>query len=62
MNFAENMLNNGQHEIAVINMNEKNLSCPEKYTWQDLHEITRLYADALKASGLRKGEVVAGTS
>ena len=45
--------------LAVININEENLSQPEQYSWRDLREYVRSYADALRLSGLQKGEVVA---
>lgn len=48
--------------LAVIDMNETNLGQPKEYSWQDLHELVRKYADALKASGLQEGEVVARTN
>lgn len=44
--------------LAIIEMNEDNLSRPEEYSWHDLREYVRQYADALKSSGMEKGEVV----
>lgn len=58
LNFAENMLSDKDDSIAIINMNENNMSKPELYSWQDLREMVREFADALKSSGLKKGQVV----
>ncbi|KIW99293.1 acetoacetate-CoA ligase [Cladophialophora bantiana CBS 173.52] len=59
LNFSENILAGKADGVAVIDMNESNISQPERYSWQDLRELTRQYSDALKSSGLKKGEVVA---
>lgn len=47
------------NDVAVINMDETNLSHPGEYSWRELREMVRQYADALKSSGLKHGEVVA---
>lgn len=62
MNFTENILSRKQNGTAIINIGEKNLNSPEKYSWVELREIVRQYADALKASGVKQGEVVARIS
>ncbi|KAH0844046.1 Acetoacetyl-CoA synthetase [Fonsecaea pedrosoi] len=58
INFAENVLARKQTGTAIINMREGNMWNPEIYTWQDLEELVKKCADALKASGLQQGEVV----
>lgn len=59
LNFAENLLAGKVDGLAIIEMNESNMAEPERYSWQDLRGLVQGYADALKASGLNKGEVVA---
>ena len=61
MNFAENVLcGKPKDDVAVISVGEENLWTPETYTWQELGQLVEEYADALRCSGLKKGEVVAG--
>ena len=59
MNFAENILCRKVEGLAIINVNEDNLSHPDQYSWQDLRDLVAKYAGALKSSGLKRGEVVA---
>ena len=59
MNFTENILAGRENGLAIINMNEGNLSNPEQLSWKNLRETVRQYADSLKSSGVRKGDVVA---
>ena len=58
LNFAENILWKDDG-LAIISLTEDNLFHPERYSWQDLRDLVAKYADALRASGLKKGEVVA---
>lgn len=53
------MLAGKENGLAIVEMNETNLSHPKEYSWRDLGELVRHYADALKSSGLEKGDVVA---
>ncbi|KAH8810648.1 putative acetyl-CoA synthetase [Xylogone sp. PMI_703] len=59
MNFTENILSRKQNGIAIINIGEKNLYDPEIYSWQELRQLVRQYADALKVSGAKQGELIA---
>lgn len=59
MNFAENILCRKYDGLAIVDLNEDNLFHPEQYSWQDLRDLVAKYADTLKSSGLKKGEVVA---
>ncbi|KIX06976.1 acetoacetate-CoA ligase [Rhinocladiella mackenziei CBS 650.93] len=59
LNFSENIFAGKGNGLAIINMNESNMTKPEHFSYQDLRELVRKYADALKSSGLKKGEVVA---
>ncbi|KAK5202478.1 hypothetical protein LTR41_011772 [Exophiala xenobiotica] len=60
LNFAENMMTGkDDNDLAVIEMNETNMSQPKEYSWRDLRNLVRRYADALLSTGLRKGQVVA---
>ena len=59
LNFAENILDEKWEGLAVINMSETNMLQPDEYSWKDLRQFVRLYADALRSSGIRKGDVVA---
>ncbi len=61
LNFAENILCKRRSGTAIISMGEENLCTPESYTWQELRELVRQYADALKASGIKKGDIVASS-
>ncbi|EXJ67942.1 uncharacterized protein A1O5_08556 [Cladophialophora psammophila CBS 110553] len=54
LKFAESLLAGTQDGLAIINANERNLSGPERYSWQDLREFVRHYADALTVSGLKE--------
>jgi acetoacetyl-CoA synthetase len=58
INFAENVLGRKRTGTAIINMREDNMWNPEIYSWQDLEELVARYANALRASGLHRGEVV----
>ncbi|KEF56412.1 uncharacterized protein A1O9_07993 [Exophiala aquamarina CBS 119918] len=58
LNFAENVLRRRRKGTAIIEMREDNLFNPDRYSWMDLEDTVEKYADALKSSGLRKGEVV----
>ncbi|OAG34353.1 acetoacetate-CoA ligase [Fonsecaea monophora] len=59
LNFAENMLCGDDDRVAVIDVNEENLSSPRRYTWRDLRDLVRTYANALRRAGVAKGDVVA---
>ena len=59
LNFAENILCRKDKGLAIINVNEDNISNPERHSWQDLRDLVAQYADALRSSGLRRGQVVA---
>ena len=58
LNYAENLLSRTGSDIAVQALNEQNLDSPEKVSWDDLRERVRHCADALHASGFRKGDVM----
>lgn len=58
LNYAENLLSRTGSDIAVKAMSELNQHKPEEVSWDELRERTRLYADALRSTGLRKGDVV----
>lgn len=59
VNFAENMLCRRQNGTAVLDIREDNLHRPERYSWNDLRELVRRYSNALRASGAKKGDIVA---
>ncbi|RVX71872.1 hypothetical protein B0A52_04271 [Exophiala mesophila] len=59
INFAENILGRNRTGDAIIDMREDNIQNPEVYSWQDLKNLVAQFADALKESGLQKGEIVA---
>ena len=58
LNYAENLLSRTGSDIAVKALSEANMSRPEEISWDDLREKVRVFADAFKASGLQKGDVV----
>lgn len=53
------MLCRKQSGTAVIDMCEENLFNPDQYSWNELRGLVRRYADALRASGAEKGDIVA---
>jgi acetoacetyl-CoA synthetase len=59
LNFAENVLCRGNDGVAIIGINEDNLTAPDVLTWDDLRMLVADHAGAMRASGLRKGDVVA---
>ena len=59
LNFAENMLSGDDGRLAVIDLQERDLWNPRRYTWKELRELVRNFASALRSSGLGKGDVVA---
>ena len=58
LNYAENLLSRTGSDIAVKAINEDNQHTPEEVSWDELRERTRRYANAFKATGLKKGDVV----
>ena len=58
LNYAENLLSRTGHNIAVKAINEENQWKGEEASWDELRERTRTFADAMKATGLKKGDVV----
>lgn len=66
LNFAENILFPAKAEVkesatAVITVTEQDGQITET-TWGELREQVRLCANALKAAGVRKDDIVAGFS
>ncbi|EXJ55066.1 acetoacetate-CoA ligase [Cladophialophora psammophila CBS 110553] len=59
LNFAENMLCGEDDQIAVIDVNEENLWTPRRYTWRQLRHLVHTYTNALRRTGVAKGDVVA---
>lgn len=55
------MLSRRQNGTAVIDANEGNLFNPDRYSWDELRGLVRRYANALRASGAVKGDIVART-
>lgn len=58
MNYAENLLSGKDDALAVIEMNEKNLKSPRKYSWRDLRALVARYSSLLRKQGVCKGDVV----
>lgn len=58
LNYAENLLSRTGPAIAIKAINEATPWTAEEASWDDLRERTRAFADAMKAAGLRKGDVV----
>lgn len=58
LNYAENLLSRTGGDIAVKAINEQTLEKPEEVSWDQLRERVREYADALKASGFKQGDVM----
>ncbi|KAF2161587.1 hypothetical protein M409DRAFT_27982 [Zasmidium cellare ATCC 36951] len=58
LNYAENILSRTGSGIAVKAFNEENLNCPEELSWDQLRERVRVFVDALKSSGIAKGDVI----
>ena len=58
LNYAENLLSRTGSGIAVKAINEETLHAPEGVSWDQLREKVREFADALKASGFGKGDVM----
>ncbi|EME44140.1 hypothetical protein DOTSEDRAFT_88389 [Dothistroma septosporum NZE10] len=57
LNYAENVLRSGT-SIAVQAINEQTLNTPEQLTWDHLGERVRIYTNALRASGFKRGDVM----
>jgi len=55
------MLSRRESGTAVIDTNEGNLFSSNRYSWDNLRELVGRYANALKASGAVKGDIVART-
>lgn len=60
MNFAENLLTRHASGPAIISTDEDTLLSPVHYSWPELRELVRQYASALRGSGFRVGDIVAG--
>lgn len=60
LNYAENILRWTGTGIAVKYVDESCLQSPQSISWDDLTEMVRQVANAMRASGLRRGECVAG--
>lgn len=58
LNYAENLLSRTGSDIAVQALSEEQMNNPEQLSWNQLREKVRLFADAFRASGLKKGDVV----
>lgn len=58
LNYAENLLSHTGSDIAVKAISEENQWTPEEVSWDDLRERTRSYADAMRATGMKKGDVI----
>ena len=58
MNYAENSLSRTGSDTAAKASNEQTLDKPEDVSWDQLRERVREYADALKASGFKQGDVM----
>lgn len=58
LNYAENLLSRTGSDVAVKAINEENQWKAEEVSWDELREKTRVLADAMRASGLRKGDVI----
>ncbi|KAF7194726.1 Acetoacetyl-CoA synthetase [Pseudocercospora fuligena] len=60
LNYAENALCGARSDddLAIISINEETLQSPEKYTWKDMKDMTAKYAEAMRASGLSRGDYV----
>lgn len=58
LNYAENSLSRTGSRIAVKAFNEESLNCPEELTWDQLRERVGVFVDALKSSGIAKGDVI----
>ena len=58
LNYAENLLSQTGSTIAVKEISEANMEKPVATTWDQLREKVRLFADAMRASSLKQGDVV----
>lgn len=58
LNFAENMLCGKDDETAIIEMNEKTMQDPLRYTWRDLKVTVARYAGVLRRLGVTSGDVL----
>ena len=61
LNFAENLLSGNDSDVAIIDMGEDNIWTPRRITWKELRQLVAKYAEALRAAGLKKGDVLART-
>jgi acetoacetyl-CoA synthetase len=60
LNFAENVLNQGRHGVALKSFSEASAKGQSKETsWVELRQLVRTTADALHGFGVGKGEVIA---
>ncbi|RVX69070.1 hypothetical protein B0A52_06783 [Exophiala mesophila] len=57
LNYAENMLAKYDHSVALKCLSEDDLTGRE-VTWIELWEIVRQLADAMRASGVAKGDII----
>ncbi|KAK4496523.1 hypothetical protein PRZ48_012503 [Zasmidium cellare] len=58
LNYAENILSRTGSDIAVKALDEETLQHPEELSWDQLRERVRLFVDALRSSGIVKGDVI----
>ena len=57
LNYSENLLSKTGSAIAVKAISEATLDKPEEVSWDELRERAREYADALRSSGYKQGDV-----
>lgn len=59
LNFAENILQGPDDDVAVISATEESLFSPERYTWRELRDTVAAYGSRLCKTGVKRGNVVA---